>query len=112
MKFIDLEHKLFYEQKLKEIGKSDAYSRALIYTLGICETTRKHFVDIFDIKEGLINRNSLQEAYQTSTSIKVTRMAFNLWNNNIYDSDESYNIKAFITSRNFFLHVSNTKLCN
>lgn len=88
MKFLDEQHKQFYEEKLKLTGKEDVYRKALIYTLGICETTREHFNDIFDMKEGLINRNSLQSAYQTSTSMKVTRMAFSLWNNNCYDSDE------------------------
>ena len=88
MKFIDLEHKQFYEQKLKEIGKYDIYRQALIYTLAICPVTREHFDNIFNIKEGLINRNSLQEPYQTGTSAKVTRMAFNLWNSCNYDSDE------------------------
>ena len=88
MKFIDNEHQNFYEQKLNEIGKSDVYRKALVYTLGMCETTREHFDNIFNLKEGLINRNSLQEAYQTSTSMKVTRMAFSLWNSNSYDSDE------------------------
>ena len=88
MKFIDDEHKLFYEQKLKEMGKSDIYRQALVYTLGISETTRVHFADIFNIKEGLINRKSLSKPYQTSSSLKVTRMAFSLWNSNSYDSDE------------------------
>ena len=88
MKFIDIGHQNFYEQKLQEIGKQDIYRKALIYTLGICETTRDHFEDIFNIKKGLINRNSLQKPYQTSTSLKVTRMAFSLWNSNSYDTDE------------------------
>lgn len=88
MKFIDNEHQNFYEQKLNEIGKSDVYRKALVYTLGICETTREHFADIFDLKEGLINRNSLHSAYITSSSAKVVRMAFSLWNSNSYDSDE------------------------
>lgn len=88
LNFVDMEHQNFYEQKLKEIGESDVYRKALVYTLGICETTREHFDNIFNLKEGLINRNSLQEAYQTSTSMKVTRMAFSLWNSNSYDSDE------------------------
>ena len=75
-------------EKAKITGKEDVYRKALMYTLGICETTREHFTDIFDIKEGLINRNSLQAAYQTSTSMKVTRLSFSLWNSNNYDSDE------------------------
>ena len=88
MKFIELEHKKFYEQKLKEIGSNDIYRKTIIYTLGICETTREHFNDIFNLRDGLINRNSLQAPYQTGTSMKVTRMAFNLWNSCNYDSDE------------------------
>ena len=88
MKFIELEHKKFYEQKLKEIGSNDIYRKTIIYTLGICETTREHFNDIFNLRDGLINRNSLQAPYQTGTSMKVTRMAFSLWNSNSYDSDE------------------------
>ena len=88
VKFIELEHKKFYEQKLKEIGSNDIYRKTIIYTLGICETTREHFNDIFNLRDGLINRNSLQAPYQTGTSMKVTRMAFNLWNSCNYDSDE------------------------
>ncbi len=88
MKFIDKEHEEFYKEKLNEIGQEDVYRKALVYTLGICETTREHFTDIFNIKEGLINRASLQKAYQTSTSMKTTRLSFSLWNSNNYDSDE------------------------
>ena len=87
-KFIDKQHKVFYEQKLKEIGKSDVYRKALIYTLAMCETTREHFADIFNLKDGEININSLQAPYQTGSSEKVTRMAFSLWNRCNYDSKE------------------------
>ena len=91
MKFIDEEHKKFWNEKykeMKELGKTDVYYKALVYVLGICETTRKNFDEIFDLKNGEINIDSLQGAYQTGTSIKVTRMAFNLWNNCMYDSQE------------------------
>ena len=87
-KFIDEEHKQFYELKLQEIGKSDVYRKALIYILAMCETTREHFNDIFNIKDGEININSLQAPYQTGSSEKVTRMAFSLWNRCNYDSEE------------------------
>lgn len=54
MKFIDKEHQMFFENKLNELskyGKTDVYYRSLIYTLGICESTRDHFKEIFDIKK-------------------------------------------------------------
>lgn len=91
MVFIDSAHKEFYEKKLdelKKLGKTDVYYRSLTYTLGICETTREHFSSIFDIKEGMININSIGSAWQTGTSEKVTRMAFSLWNLCMYDSEE------------------------
>ena len=87
-KFIDKEHKQFYEQKLKETGKLDVYRKALIYTLAMCETTREYFADIFNLKDGEININSLQAPYQTGSSEKVTRMAFSLWNRCNYDSEK------------------------
>lgn len=41
------------------------------------------------MKKGEINIDSLQTAWQTSTSKKTTRLAFNLWNSsNNYDSEE------------------------
>lgn len=88
MKFIDDEHKQFYEQKIKEVEKTDVYRNALIYTLGICPVTREHLDNIFKTKDGEININALQEPYQTGTSEKVTRLAFNLWNSCNYDREE------------------------
>ena len=89
VKFIDAEHKLFYEQKLKEIGNTtDVYYKSIIYTLAICPVTREHFSDIFDLKKGEINIDSLQKGYQTGSSAKVTRLAFSLWNRCNYDCTE------------------------
>lgn len=88
MKFLDNKHTQFYEQKLKEIGKSDVYIKSLIYTLGLCETTRENYEKIFDIKNCQININSINAPYQTDTSQRVTRLAFCLWNRFNYDSEQ------------------------
>ena len=91
VKFYNEQHKHFYEQKLKELkqyGKTDCYYRAITYCLSISETTRTHFNEIFSIKNGEINIDCLQAPYQTSTSLKVTRAAFSLWNSCCYDSQE------------------------
>lgn len=99
MRFIDKVHKDFVLSKYKELmtyGMTDVYYSSLIYTLGICETTRKHFNEIFEIGEG-ININCLQSAWQTGTSEKVVRMAFCLWNSCMYDSEED-KINGIISS--------------
>lgn len=91
LKFIDKGHEDFYYEKLAELkkyGKTDVYYRSLIYTLSICEVTRIHFKEIFDIRKSEVNIDSICYGWQTSTSAKVTRMAFNLWSHNImYDSE-------------------------
>lgn len=91
MKFADKEHQKFWNEKYEEMqrmGKTDCYYKSIVYVLGICETTREHFDNIFNLKSGEINIDSLQSAYQTGTSEKVTRMAFSLWNRCNYDSKE------------------------
>lgn len=91
MKFIDKDHKEFWKEKynlMKNMGKTDVYYSSLVYVLGICPETREHFNRIFDLKEGLINIDCLQDAWQTSSSGKTTRMAFSLWNTCCFDSDE------------------------
>lgn len=92
MNFIDNEHEEFFEEKMKELsklGKTDVYYKSLVYTLSICETTREHFNEIFDIRKSELDLDSIQKGWQTSTSLKVTRMALNLWNHNLmYDSEE------------------------
>lgn len=58
MRFIDKEHKEFCSEKLKEmktLGKIDVYYKSIVYTLGICEITREHFNNIFNLKRGEIN---------------------------------------------------------
>ena len=91
MNFVDKEHEQFYNEKLKllsQYGKTDIYYQSLIYTLGICPTTRDNFDKIFNIKDGEIQIDSINGPFQTGTSEKVTRMAFSLWNRCMYDSEK------------------------
>lgn len=71
---------------MQALRKTDVYYKSIVYTLGICETTREHFNNIFNLKTGEINIDSINGAYQTGTSEKVTRMAFSLWNRCNYNS--------------------------
>lgn len=91
--FANEEHKKFFEEKYKEaraMGKTDVYYTSLIYTLSIAETTREHFNEIFDLKNGEVQLNAIDKAFQTDTSLKVTRLAFSLWNHSIvFDNEES-----------------------
>lgn len=91
MEFANKEHELFFVSKMKELskyGKGDVYYYSLIYTLGICEITRHNFDKIFNMKSGEINIDAINSQWQTGTSGKVTRMAFSLWNECMYDSEK------------------------
>ena len=88
-----------------QLRKTDVYYKSIIYTLGMCETTRKNFDDIFNLKRGEINIDALQGKYQTGTSEKVTRLAFSLWNGCNFDREQdienknlsaNYNVKNYI----------------
>ena len=81
MKFVDNEHRLFYETTVQKANAlNDWYRQALLYTLGILPDTRRHINDIYDFEERIIKINALKKEWQTSGSMRVTRMAFNLYN--------------------------------
>ena len=99
MKFASKEHQKFWLEKFDEmiqLRKTDVYYKSIIYTLGMCETTRKNFDDIFNLKSGEINIDALQGKYQTGTSKKVTRLAFSLWNGCNYDKEQDIEIKIYL----------------
>jgi len=90
MIFADEQHKEFYKKNKTLVG-DDVYSDALIYLLGLTDDTRRHFNGLFDITSKEINIDGLNEAWQTGTSLKITRLAFNLFNGLKYDSHEELN---------------------
>jgi hypothetical protein len=78
IRFADDEHKAFYLEKA-QLLKPDAYLSSLIYTLGVCYDTRRHFRSIYDIRQRRVNPDVVREPWQTGSSLKVTRLAFQLF---------------------------------
>ncbi len=79
MVFANDEHEKFYFEKLGQARRQDCYHQALIYVLGISRDTREHFDQIYNIKTGNIRYKCLNEGWQTYASVKVIRLAFNLY---------------------------------
>ena len=79
--FISEAHEKFYYEKLKEVRYQDVYHKALCYCLGISDDTRRNANRIYDFKTGCVKTECLHEGWQTSGSVKVVRMAFNLYCN-------------------------------
>lgn len=86
--FISEAHEKFYYEKLKEVRYQDEYHMALCYCLGINSDTRKHIDSIYSFETGCVILECLQASWQTSGSMKVVRMAFNLYCNGTPSVDE------------------------
>ena len=78
MLFKNAAHSAFYKQQTA-MNKNDSYTKALIYTLGICEDTRRRFELLYDAKSRSIVPEMLYADWQTGSSMKVTRLAFQLF---------------------------------
>lgn len=79
--FISEAHEKFYYEKLKEVRYQDVYHKALCYCLGINDDTRRNIKNIYNFKTGCVKTECLHDGWQTSGSIRVVRMAFNLYCN-------------------------------
>ena len=75
-------------EKLKEVRYQDVYHKALCYCLGISVDTRRNINSIYDFKTGCVKTECLHEGWQTSGSMKVVRMAFNLYCNGTPSVDD------------------------
>ena len=103
-------HRQFYNDNLKRAKVKDCYSKSLIYILGINRDTRKHFDEIYNVETNEIEQEVINAPFQTSGSLAVTRLAFNLFNNtffdvcNVGDNEESTPITVKYTPIEIFTH--------
>ena len=89
MVFANEEHEKFYYEKLEQARYQDCYHKALIYILGISDDTRNHFSQIYDMKSGYVKPECLHQGWQTSGSVKVVRLAFNLYTDGMPSVDDN-----------------------
>lgn len=87
--FKSSEHELFYNEMLAKCAYEDCYHRALMYTLGINEDTRRHINEIYDFSTRCIKRTALKTGWITSGTARSLRLAFNLFNGNIPENEEA-----------------------
>lgn len=89
IKFKDAEHRSFFEASMKKSKRQDTYHRSALYTLGLTEDTRRNIDEVFNFAEDCIEPDGLFAGWQTSGTMQVCRMAFNLWNGYVDDCPES-----------------------
>jgi len=76
---MDEDHQEFYDRMISA-HKNDGYHRGLFYLLSLLPDTRRHINDLYNPKDDTIRLGGLHKAWQTGGSIRVTRLAFNLYN--------------------------------
>ena len=79
-RFHSREHRDFYFEMLDKCRVNDSYHRAFFYVMGLSAETRAHIGNLFDFKEDCIRPAGLRSGWQTSGTMRICRMAFNLWN--------------------------------
>lgn len=80
-KFYNDNHEKAFWTFLARAGKRfDSYHFSIAYLLTLDTECRKHLDDLFDFEIDGIKPEGINKAWQTGTSAKTTRLAFNLWN--------------------------------
>ncbi|MDE6520427.1 MAG: hypothetical protein K2K91_08265 [Ruminococcus sp.] len=105
LQFYDEEHEELFYKILKKMKRQDCYHLSMAYLISLDNVCREHINDIFDFEENCIKPDTvLNHGWQTSTSQKTTRLAYNLWNGYCTDG-ETYTDKngyqSFLTSNNY-----------
>ena len=83
MKFMNEEHKAFYETRLAQCRYQDAYHKALVYTLGLTNDCRANFDLLYDVKTGFVNPDIFRDensGWITGTDRRIIYLAYHLYN--------------------------------
>lgn len=83
-------HKENYLKILEEMRSIDEYHKSTAYLIALDNELIHHLNDVFDLDQDVIKHTALSQPWQTGTSIKTTRLLFNLWNSFMYDSTEDF----------------------
>lgn len=82
MIFRDDTHERLYHEFLNRLPWVECYQRSVCYLIALDTELRKHPDDVFNFEEGngCIIPEGLTKGWQTGTSVRTTRLLFNLWN--------------------------------
>lgn len=79
MRFRSNRHRDVFYDIVGKMKNDDCYHQALAYLISLDSVCREHIESLFDFDHDIILFDALKEGWQTGTSVKTTRLAFNLW---------------------------------
>ena len=80
IRFASEEHRDFFLSMMSKSRRNDSYHRSFFYVTGIAPETRANIQQMFNFKEECIEPDGMHGGWQTSGTVRVCRLAFNLWN--------------------------------
>lgn len=81
MMFQDPKHERRYLEIITKMENDDEYHSPVAYLFALNDDCYKHINDLYDFEERCIKpRTAFHHDWQTGTSAKTTRLAYNLWN--------------------------------
>lgn len=80
IKFSSRAHRDFFVDMMGKCRQNDSYHRAFFYVMGIAPETRANINRMFNFKEDCIEPEGMHGGWQTSGTVRVCHLAFNLWN--------------------------------
>ena len=87
IKFRDEEHEKNYNFFLDMMPYSDIERKALAYLFALDTVCFEHIRDLYDFSDNRILLSGLDKGWQTGTSGRTTRLAFNLYNSHCSDGE-------------------------
>ncbi len=90
IRFRNAAHRDFFLDSMMKCRVNDCYHRAFFYVMGIAEETRKNINSMFNFKTDCIEPEGMHAGWQTSGTVKVCNLAFNLWNGYAEEGREKY----------------------
>ena len=89
IRFKNTEHEANYNFILDMMPCSDPERKALAYLFAVDTVCFEHIRELYDFEGDCIKPDALDKAWQTGTSCKTTRLAFNLYNSFCSDRFEN-----------------------
>lgn len=80
IRFASEEHRDFFLSMMSKSRRNDSYHCSFFYVMGIAPETRANIQQMFNFKEDCIEPDGMHGGWQTSGTVRVCRLAFNLWN--------------------------------
>lgn len=103
--FRNKEHENNYYTVLNQMCNSDCYHQSVAYLLALDSTLKEHIQDVFDFNQDCIRRDALQKDWNTSSSRRSLRLAFNLWNSCYFDNDIQDNTSELYSVSEIFCDI-------